>query len=234
MGKLMPLLAALVLSGAAWAQPAANPAADYVLALSWQPSFCASRDGARAEECRTPAPPLLALHGLWPQNGEYCAAGSQDLRRTRWRDLPPVRLSPDLRRALEQAMPGTRSHLDRYQWIKHGSCSGLDAERYYARAVSLHEQAARTGFARLIRERASVELPVAELCAALGRDLGPDFDKAVRIVQDRDGKGGFRLAEIRIGLAGPDRLAVAPLDRGDGYRCSAAKPGWKVRLAPGG
>ena len=186
-----------------------------------------------------PAAPQLALHGLWPQNGEYCAAGGQDLRRVRWRDLPPVRLSVDLRRLLDTAMPGTRSHLDRYQWAKHGTCAGLDQEGYFGLVVGMHREAMKAGFVRFIQENARGVVRVADLCAALGRDLGPDFDRSVRIVQDKIRDGGFLLSEIRIGLmaSADGRLdlssrGLAPLDRGDGFRCGNARPEWRLRLKP--
>ena len=34
-------------------------------------------------------------------------------------------------------MPGIASCLDRHEWIKHGTCSGLDADCYFADTLRL-------------------------------------------------------------------------------------------------
>jgi ribonuclease T2 len=88
----------------------------YVLALSWEPGFCATTTGHNAE-CR--APKGFVLHGLWPQmeGGDYPSncngpALSADLRR-QW---GPIYADPSL--------------ID-HEWPKHGTCSGLPANAYF-------------------------------------------------------------------------------------------------------
>lgn len=91
----------------------------YVLALSWSPSFCNSEAGRRSRtQCAIGANLGFVVHGLWPQfergSPSYC-----DERN------PP-------RAALDKAhgvFP--EEGLARYQWRKHGSCSGLSPAAYF-------------------------------------------------------------------------------------------------------
>lgn len=95
----------------------------YVLALSWSPTYCASPAGRRSRnQCRIGAGLRFVVHGLWPQfdrgSPSYCNESN-----------PP-------RSAVEQAK-GVFPELGlaRYQWRKHGSCSGLAPSAYF-RAVA--------------------------------------------------------------------------------------------------
>ena len=46
--------------------------------------------------------------------------------------MPEPELSPDTRAALDKAMPGTQSVLERHEWIKHGTCYPAGtAEQYF-------------------------------------------------------------------------------------------------------
>jgi ribonuclease T2 len=114
------LLLALWLAGQA--TTAAAEAFDYyTFAVSLTPAFCDQNPKWRNSlQCRNRMP--VSVHGLWPEKREGrapagCAGG-------------PLTLSPGLERNLRGAMPdaGLRQH----QWKKHGRCSGLDAERYFA------------------------------------------------------------------------------------------------------
>jgi ribonuclease T2 len=90
----------------------------YVLALSWSPNFCASEAGKRSrQQCRIGAGNRFVVHGLWPQydrgSPSYCS-----------QDNPP-------RSALAKADAFPEEGLARYQWRKHGSCSGLSPSAYF-------------------------------------------------------------------------------------------------------
>lgn len=93
----------------------------YVLALSWSPAYC-MREGERADplQCDAVPPKGFVVHGLWPQYQRgwpaYC--------------LPePVIVSRDVLQSVQHIMP---YGLARYQWRKHGSCSGLGPSAYFA------------------------------------------------------------------------------------------------------
>ncbi|EKF20308.1 ribonuclease T2 family protein [Nitratireductor pacificus] len=95
----------------------------YVLSLSWSPSYCAA-EGAEAnrQQCGASRPYAFVVHGLWPQNErgypEYCSSSQ------------PERVPDDLVGQYRDIMPS--GGLIGHQWRKHGSCSGLSQETYFA------------------------------------------------------------------------------------------------------
>ena len=124
--------------------PRAGDFDHYVLALSWSPGFCALNGSDRnSTQCQPGARFGFVVHGLWPQSeGERSPANCEaGLRPPAVADVASVRdLFPS-------------ESLARYQWRKHGGCSGLPASAY---------------FANVRRARAAVEIPpdMAELRAA--------------------------------------------------------------------
>ena len=94
----------------------------YVLALSWSPSYCASKGGdADPQQCSVSRPFGFTVHGLWPQyergSPQDCAIGEgQSIDRDILRDIKPV-------------LPS--SGLARHEWRKHGTCSGLSQRAYF-------------------------------------------------------------------------------------------------------
>lgn len=101
----------------------------YVLSLSWSPQFCASR-GKQARpddtQCGVGASFGFVLHGLWPQ---YAAQGYPESCAV------PGPLDAALVQRLQRIMPSQR--LVQHEWQKHGTCSGLTAERYFSQAETL-------------------------------------------------------------------------------------------------
>jgi ribonuclease T2 len=94
----------------------------YVLALSWSAGFCELEgDRKDRDQCRRGAGLGFVLHGLWPQSERgypvYCAPGDRN---------PP--------RMVVEAHPGLfpAEGLARYQWRKHGGCSGKSASAWFA------------------------------------------------------------------------------------------------------
>lgn len=94
----------------------------YVLALSWSPSYCeAEGDGRRDASCKRPF--SFVLHGLWPQRERGYPANCR---------VDGGRLPRSLIDAQLDVYPSPR--LVVHQWIKHGSCSGLAPDAYFAAA----------------------------------------------------------------------------------------------------
>jgi ribonuclease T2 len=94
----------------------------YVLALSWSPNWCALEgDTRRSDQCDPRHDHGWTLHGLWPQ---YHRGWPSDCRTPH---RPPSRA---MTAAMADIMgsPGLAWH----QWRKHGSCTGLSAEAYFA------------------------------------------------------------------------------------------------------
>lgn len=94
----------------------------YVLALSWQPSWCATTGDARnAPECGPGDGRGFTIHGLWPQYErgwpQYCDTAERD---------------PSRRDSQAMADVMGSGGLAWHQWQKHGRCSGLSAAEYYA------------------------------------------------------------------------------------------------------
>jgi ribonuclease T2 len=92
----------------------------YVLALSWSPSYCEA-EGDERQDIQCARPFAFVAHGLWPQwtRGwpQFCDTGGQR--------VPDATLNANL-----DIVPSRGLMI--HQWRKHGSCSGLDPERYFA------------------------------------------------------------------------------------------------------
>ena len=108
----------------------------YVLALSWSPNWCAREGDARgAEQCETDLG--WSLHGLWPQYERgwpsYC---------------PTPERNPS--RAMTGAMTDIMgsSGLAWHQWNKHGRCTGLSADDYYALSREAYGRVTRPALLR--------------------------------------------------------------------------------------
>ena len=101
----------------------------YVLALSWSPAYCAI-EGGRADpaQCGAAKPFRFIVHGLWPQNER---GYPQDCGGDRLPGREDIRSMIDL-----TPSPG----LLRYEWDKHGSCSGLSPGDYYAVLRAAHQK----------------------------------------------------------------------------------------------
>jgi ribonuclease T2 len=221
----------------------------FLLALTWHPAFCASEARAARAECRigAAAEPRLVLHGLWPYwdvNGDgkrnagddFCVSGENNRKAMialdggNWLKLPPVKLSKASNTDLEAAMPGTAAGLDRHQWWKHGTCSGLEADDYFAIAIGLVRAVERSALSRLVVDNAGGTVQRQMLLDAFERDFGPKSARALSL-DCADGA----LQEIRIRLKRAtvaqgliaDNLAIPPkAPRGD---CAAKVeiPDWR-------
>ncbi len=126
-GKQYRALTGLVLTAALATLPGVGAARDrgpqapgafdyYVLALSWEPGFCATTTGHTAE-CRKPGG--FVLHGLWPQleGGDYPSNCSG----------PALSLDQERQWGPMYADPSLIEH----EWPKHGTCSGLTQQAYF-------------------------------------------------------------------------------------------------------
>ena len=105
----------------------------YVLSLSWSPNWCALEGDARgSDQCDDRHDHGWILHGLWPQYEDGYPAFCQSAER------PPTRgMTADMADIMGTA--GLAWH----QWKKHGTCSGLSPEKYYATARKAYAQIKR-------------------------------------------------------------------------------------------
>ncbi|MGV6849139.1 MAG: ribonuclease T2 family protein [Marinibacterium sp.] len=196
-------LAVLVLIAGIGGGPARASDFDYyVLALSWSPNWCAMEgDADAAPQCDGDAGWLM--HGLWPQYEQgwpsSCATSA----------TPPSR-----RQTAAMADIMGSGGLAWYQWKKHGTCSGLAAEDYFALARLAYERVNRPAVLRKLDQ--PVRLPASVIEDAFLRD-NPDLSADGLTVTCRDGY----VQEVRICLTrdltprdcAPDSRRDCTLDR---------------------
>ncbi len=213
-GAAPPATAAAPDAGAA---PAAAPGfpgsrgarATHVLALGWEPAFCAKHKDK--SECRSLTAASfgathLSLHGLWPQprGTQYCNVAPDIKQRDEahdWNALPEPELSNATRQRLAAVMPGVASNLQRHEWIVHGTCHGTSADAYFARAASLAEAVAASKVATVFADSAGQSLSAATIRAAFDDAFGPGA--GARVTVSCRGRGTDRkITEIVLSLAG--------------------------------
>jgi len=183
--------------------------ATHVLAMGWEPAFCAEHSGK--SECRVLtstsfAGTHLSLHGLWPQprGTQYCNV-EPDLRQADhdhdWNDLPEPDMRADTLKRLSAVMPGVQSNLQRHEWIVHGTCFGGNADGYFARAAGLAEALDASKVAKLFADNAGRNLSAEAIRAAFDDAFGSGA--GARVTVSCNGRGESRMiTELVIGLAG--------------------------------
>jgi ribonuclease T2 len=100
----------------------------YVLALSWSPGFC-EISGSRSRQCDQGSGLGFVVHGLWPQMEQgypsFCEPGGRFVSSAAIDEAKG--LFPD-------------DNLARYQWRKHGTCSGESPSGYFRAAQRARER----------------------------------------------------------------------------------------------
>jgi ribonuclease T2 len=186
-------------------------APDYILAVSWEPAFCDEhRKNAECEiETRTAfGATHFTLHGLWPEprGKAYCNVSEtlKELDKQHdWESLPAIVLAPDTRRSLDEVMPGTKSDLERHEWIEHGTCSnGETADVYFSHAIALITQLNASKARDLFASNIGGEIATVDIKDAFNQTFGDGAGDRVRVSCKRD-KGRNLIVELTIGLAGP-------------------------------
>jgi len=102
----------------------------YVFTLSWSPGFCdLGGDTKSPDQCAAGANEGFVVHGLWPDN-LYSANPS---------DCDPGATVPLAALKLTDGLYPTEG-LARYEYVKHGTCTGLSAEAYFGAVKWLRGQ----------------------------------------------------------------------------------------------
>lgn len=153
----------------------------YVLSLSWSPTWCALEGDMRnSPQCERAFGWIL--HGLWPQNERGwpsdCPTGERDPSRSATAAMADV-----------MGTPGLAWH----QWRKHGRCSGLPAEDYFALSRQAFERVVRPDILRRLER--PVALPASVVEAAF-IEANPDLWADAITVTCRAG----RIQEARLCL----------------------------------
>jgi ribonuclease T2 len=177
-----------------------------ILAASWQPAFCQSNQ--RKAECASQTSDRFdatnfSLHGLWPMRENYCGV-SEDLRAAdkggSWSALPAVTLSDVSKAALDKAMPGTQSGLERHEWLKHGTCTGMSADDYFATAVRLVGELNASAVRDLFASSIGRTLTSQDIKAAFDKSFGAGAGDRVKMSCRRAGQNRV-ISELTIGLS---------------------------------
>ncbi|MDJ0630516.1 MAG: ribonuclease T2 [Rhodobacter sp.] len=122
----------------------------YVLSLSWSPTFCALEGEARDNpQCDRSLG--WVLHGLWPQYEDgwpsYCRGGTRNPSRAETAAMADI-----------MGSSGSAWH----QWKKHGRCSGLSPEDYFALARVAFDRVTRPDILRKLDKPVRVPAAVIE------------------------------------------------------------------------
>ena len=173
----------LVLAAPVRAQHTAGDFDYYVMALSWSPNWCALEGDSRGSpQCDADAGFGWVLHGLWPQ---YETGWPSDCRHS-YRN-------PSRGDTAAMADVFGSSGSAWHQWNKHGSCSGLSPDAYYALAREAYGRITRPAVLRRLEN--PVTLPASLIEEAFMRDNeGLDADEIT--ITCRQG----RIQEARICL----------------------------------
>ena len=146
----------------------------YVLAVSWQPGFCAHYpyQGSKPE-CDWLASGDLAiahvtLHGLWPNRiecgHEYGYCGTDDMQ-----------LDEDTLNFIRPWMPNFyfKETFGRYQWDKHGTCQNdMDANAYFRTAVAAVIKINESEIGRYITENIGNAISKEQLFQRINHTVG--------------------------------------------------------------
>lgn len=183
------LVTGLALAGAVWAQALladGEEAGDfdyYVLSLSWSPTWCALEGIARnSPQCDADRDLGWVLHGLWPQYERgwpaYCRTGARDPSRSDTAAMADI-----------MGTSGSAWH----QWKKHGRCSGLSSDAFYALSRDAYERVTQPEVFRKLTK--DVKLPAVVIEEAfLTENAGFEADQITVTCKSS------RIQEVRICL----------------------------------
>jgi len=172
---------------------AENISKQNLLALSWHNAFCETH--RYKKECKRSmfsfgrakySEKHFVLHGLWPQPKSkiYCGVDSHTVtmdKHKQWNRLPDLGLSDEIRKRLQKVMPGISSNLHKHEWIKHGTCYGTDANRYYEDAINMVEQVNDSKVGDFFTKHIGKRVTLQQVRAVFDRSFGLGSGKRVEL-----------------------------------------------------
>ena len=175
----------------------------YAFALSWEPAFCEGmRDKA---ECKAEKPTSweashFTLHGLWPQprRNQFCNVDPKLSAlddQHQWEALAEPELTPATKAALDKAMSGTMSNLQRHEWIKHGTCYPANtAEQYFKDEMRLAAEVNASFVQALFASNIGKQITADTIRAKFDESFGAGAGSHVQVECDKQGRlSGFTL-----------------------------------------
>lgn len=180
----------------------------YALVLSWSPSFCAEGAHSGSPQC-SPAgarPYSFVLHGLWPQ---YQKGWPQDCY-TQAKPFVPETL---IYRMLD-IMPARKLVIHEYK--KHGTCSGLNPESYFALSRQLYTS---IKIPERFQNPAETQTVSPDQLLAEFMQINPDIKPGMIAVSC--GGAGDRLKEVHICMSHEGKPAACGRNEVQRKMCSA-------------
>lgn len=183
----------------------------YVLALSWSPGFCATGGESKArQQCASGSGLGFVVHGLWPQYRHGYPSDCGNYGRS------PSRQALD---SAEGVYPDRG--LARYEWTKHGTCTGQSPTDYFADVRRAREAVAiPPGFAAPGGDQTWAPIDVARAFAAANPGLRVDemavtcrggvFEE-VRLCMSKDLRGYVPCPEVARGACRTRVMSVPGL-----------------------
>jgi len=164
-----------------------------LLTLSWHNAFCETH--RYKKECKRSmfsfgrpnySEKHFVLHGLWPQpkNKVYCDVNSKVVtldKHKQWNRLPNLELSDEVQKRLQRVMPGFSSNLHKHEWIKHGTCYGTDANKYYEDAISMVEQVNDSKVGDFFKKHIGKRVTLHQIRAVFDRNFGVGTGKRIAL-----------------------------------------------------
>jgi len=130
----------------------------------------------------------------------YCDVSKNILKnKKRWCAMPQLDLSKPVRKRLTQFMPGSKSCLQRHEWYKHGVCSGLSENNYFALSNQLVDMFSKTGFSQYITQNVGKYVKRKKLLKAFDKAFGKGSRKHLALMCKKV-RGTAMLTEIQIHL----------------------------------
>jgi ribonuclease T2 len=204
------VLAAVALVAAIAGARAADSFDYYVFTLSWSPGFCETGGAAKQpSQCARGAQQGFVVHGLWPNsaygaNPEDCGGGGY--------------VSGAALELTDGVYPD--EGLARYEYRKHGTCSGLDPQAYFTAVKTLRDAIVVPETLKAPRETQTVS-PDALTQAFVAANANLKADNMA--ITCRDGE----LVDVRICVA-KSLTAFAHCPKVAGHTCHAKS----ITIAP--
>ena len=177
-----------------------------VLALSWQPAFCASHQ--EKTECEKATPERydathFTLHGLWPNQSacgrDYGYCGGVHTQPRDFCSYPEVTLTPETRKRLAQVMPSVAygTCLERHEWWKHGTCWAGDPDAYFSEALRIAQLINESPVVtEVLRAAIGKSIEASALQGAIDAAFGSNASKKFEL----DCTDAHELVEVRVSL----------------------------------
>ena len=190
--------------------PVSNQSNQYLLAVTWHPSFCEKRPSRR--EC-APKPAYqvgsnhLVLHGLWlaQSNQHYCGLSNHVIsadKKGKWHQLAKLNIEPETRKRLIDLMPGYSSYLHRHEWYKHGTCmTDLSADDYFQVSLNLIQELIESPFGYWLNNNIGQKVSTKEVKEQFETSFGANSAKRLIVDCYRD-EGRRVISELKISLSG--------------------------------